>query len=49
MGDPHVCLSITSGALLGDWDTSRGAAMRCHHETDEVLVWEALVSLPWQV
>jgi hypothetical protein len=25
----------------------KGVTMKCHHEKD-ILVWEALVSLPWQ-
>ncbi|GAX79494.1 hypothetical protein CEUSTIGMA_g6935.t1 [Chlamydomonas eustigma] len=37
-----------AGALLGDWDPSKGQTMRCHHEGQDVLIWEALISLPWQ-
>lgn len=40
-------LLTATGALLGNWDPKHGLDMRCHHEK-EVLVWEALVTLPWQ-
>uniref|UniRef100_A0A7S3QVA9 4-alpha-glucanotransferase n=2 Tax=Dunaliella tertiolecta TaxID=3047 RepID=A0A7S3QVA9_DUNTE len=36
-----------AGAMMGNWDPKRGHPMHCHHEKD-VLVWEALLSLPWQ-
>ncbi|GBF89315.1 4-alpha-glucanotransferase [Raphidocelis subcapitata] len=36
-----------SGALLGNFDFSRGVEMSCRHDRED-LVWEALVSLPWQ-
>ena len=29
-------------------DASRGHPMRCHHEGNDLLLWDALVSLPWQ-
>ncbi|KAI8466522.1 MAG: cytosolic 4-alpha-glucanotransferase [Monoraphidium minutum] len=41
-----VSLSGT-GALLGNLDFSKGVEMACRHERDD-LIWEALVSLPWQ-
>ena len=34
--------------MLGNWEVSRGHKMHCHHEGTDQLVWEALVSLPWQ-
>ncbi|KAF5838691.1 hypothetical protein DUNSADRAFT_2387 [Dunaliella salina] len=36
-----------AGAMMGNWDPKRGHPMHCHHEKD-VLVWEALLTLPWQ-
>lgn len=38
---------VIEGALLGNWKVSKGQKMRCHHEK-EVLVWETLITLPWQ-
>lgn len=38
---------LLPGALLGNMNYSRGITLKCHHEKDE-LVWDALVSLPWQ-
>lgn len=43
----HAPHGVT-GALLGNWEVERGHPMHCHHETKELLVWEVLVSLPWQ-
>lgn len=43
----HESAASCAGALLGNMKYSRGITMKCHHEKDE-LVWEALVSLPWQ-
>jgi hypothetical protein len=36
-----------SGALMGNFDFSKGVEMQCRHEREE-LIWEALISLPWQ-
>jgi hypothetical protein len=42
----HVVL-LGSGALLGNFNVQRCQALRCHHEQEQ-LVWELLVTLPWQ-
>jgi hypothetical protein len=42
-----VVLFCPAGALLGNMNYSKGVTLKCHHEKD-ALVWEALVSLPWQ-
>eukprot|EP00775_Hariotina_reticulata_P007782 gene7782-7980_t len=36
-----------TGALLGNMNYDKGIILKCHHEKD-ALVWDALVSLPWQ-
>lgn len=41
-----VCVAFV-GALLGNMNFAKGVTLKCHHEKD-ALVWEALVSLPWQ-
>eukprot|EP00955_Chlamydomonas_euryale_P029623 311957-Chlamydomonas_euryale.AAC.10 len=33
---------------MGNWDPARGHEMRCHHESKDTLVWEVLISVPWQ-
>lgn len=38
---------LLAGALLGNMCYAKGVTLKCHHEKD-ALVWEALVSLPWQ-
>jgi hypothetical protein len=42
-----VWLRCPAGALLGNMNYAKGVTLKCHHEKD-ALVWEALVSLPWQ-
>jgi hypothetical protein len=43
---PHRHQPLT-GALLGNMSYAKGVTLKCHHEKEE-LVWEGLVSLPWQ-
>jgi hypothetical protein len=42
-----AAMHCDTGALLGNMNYNKGTTLKCHHEKDE-LVWEALVSLPWQ-
>lgn len=43
----HKRIQPAAGALLGNFDFSRGVEMACRHDGDD-LIWEALVPLPWQ-
>jgi hypothetical protein len=44
---PLLNASAAAGALLGNFNLQRGQALRCHHDQD-TLVWELLITLPWQ-
>lgn len=44
---PNSLYLFHAGALLGNMSYIKGVPLKCHHEKDS-LVWEALVSLPWQ-
>ncbi len=43
----HQHTPPNTGALLGNFSFAKGVELACRHEKDD-LVWEALVSLPWQ-